>query len=225
MIQVSALSKSYNEGERRCEVLRDLDFSAEKGRSYAIIGESGSGKSTFLSLLAGLDHVDSGTLNILGYPLHSLAAAERAAFRKKHLSLVFQEFHLFEHLSAEENVALACEIAEIKNWKQRSRECLEQVGLAARSKHKPSQLSGGEKQRVALARAFATEPDLLIADEPTGNLDPHTAEEVMSLLWQLVLSQQMTLILVTHNHKLAEHCHHIHELREGKLHHHPHSSL
>ena len=218
MIQVSSLCKSFHQGGRPLKVLSELNFTAETGHSYAIIGESGSGKSTFLNLLAGLDQADSGIVNILCHPLHKMAAHERADFRKKHLGLVFQEFHLFEHLSAIENVALALEIAGLDQRTSKSQEALEQVKLSQRCHHKPSELSGGEKQRVAIARAFATRPELLIADEPTGNLDPETSHEVMNLLWELVKSHNMTLILVTHNHKLAQHCHHIQELRHGTLH-------
>ncbi|MCY4444653.1 MAG: ABC transporter ATP-binding protein [Proteobacteria bacterium] len=225
-IHIKNLCKTFKQPKHTITVLDHLDFQGFDSESAAIIGQSGSGKSTFLSLIAGLDDADSGEIILLDQSLQSMDTTQRALFRRDHIGMIFQEFHLMDHLSAQENVALALEIAQTRTQPQKmskasiaslSLQALADVGLADRCHHLPSELSGGEKQRVAIARAFVTQPKILIADEPSGNLDPDTGEGVMEILWKLVKKRHMTLILVTHNPLLAKKCHKIYTLKKGKL--------
>lgn len=217
MIRVEHLKKSYVQGNNAIHVLKDISFDVKKGESIAILGKSGSGKSTFLSLIAGLDQADSGVINIDQLDLVKLNEEQLTEYRAKKLGIIFQQFHLMDHLTALENVKLALDIAKIKNSQQVAKEFLDEVGLNGRYDHLPSQLSGGEKQRVAMARAICVRPDLLLADEPSGNLDEDTADFVMNLLFSLVKKHQQTLILVTHDNELATRCNKIYRLEEGML--------
>jgi putative ABC transport system ATP-binding protein len=187
-------------------ILSDVSFSIGKGESVAIVGASGAGKSTLLALLAGLDLPSSGRICLNGVALTSLDEDGRAELRAANVGFVFQSFHLVPSLNALENVMLPLELAGNASPKRSARKILEQVGLKERVSHYPSQLSGGEMQRVAIARAFATEPAVLFADEPTGNLDSRTGEHIMDLMFELNRSSSTTLLLVTHDKALAARC-------------------
>ncbi len=188
-----------------------------EGETVAIVGQSGSGKSTLLSLLAGLDRPTRGQVRIAGQDIAALSEDELTAFRARHLSIVFQQFHLMSFLSALENVSLPLEIAAETGSLGQARRTLEAVGLAHRLEHLPSQLSGGEKQRVAIARAMVTRPKILLADEPSGNLDSETGAQVMETLFNQVRSSRMAMVLVTHNDELASRCDRKLRLVNGKL--------
>ena len=215
---IDKISKTYSQGGKKIEVLHRLILKVKKGETVAILGQSGSGKSTFLSLLAGLDQPDFGSIEIDGTDLTKLKQEDLAHFRSKNLGIVFQQYHLMSNLTALENVALPLELQRQKEAETKARKALEQVGLSHRLSHLPSELSGGECQRVALARAIVTKPSLILADEPSGNLDGNTGKEVMNLLFKLCREHKQTLILVTHNHELAKLCDRCLELRDGRLH-------
>ena len=211
------LSKVVTSSEAELTILDDVSLSIERGSSIAILGASGSGKSTLLSLLAGLDLPSHGEVVLAGNALNQLNEDERAALRGEHVGFVFQSFQLLDSLTALENVMLPLELAGRRDARQRAKELLERVGLAARTSHYPQQLSGGEQQRVAIARAFASEPAILFADEPTGNLDATTGERITDLLFDLNLQQQTTLVLVTHDARLAARCSNTLQMQAGKL--------
>lgn len=211
------VSKHLNGPAGRIDILEHLELAVQPGDSVAIVGASGSGKTTLLGLLAGLDLPSSGRILLDGHPLHAMDEEARAALRRQRVGFVFQSFHLLPALSAEENVLLPLELAGDAQARERAREALDAVGLAGRRRHYPYQLSGGEQQRVALARAFVHQPQLLFADEPTGNLDPHTGKDVADLLFELNRQHATTLILVTHDHHLAQRCQRTLVLREGRL--------
>ena len=215
---IDKISKTYSQGGKKIEVLYRLSLKVKKGETVAILGQSGSGKSTFLSLLAGLDQPDFGNIEIDGTDLTKLKQEDLAHFRSKNLGIVFQQYHLMSNLTALENVSLPLELQRQKDAETKARKALEQVGLSHRLSHLPSELSGGECQRVALARAMDTKPSLILADEPSGNLDGNTGKEVMNLLFKLCREHEQTLILVTHNHELAKLCDRCLELRDGRLH-------
>lgn len=215
-VSIEKLQKSYRQGESSVEALRGIDASAATGELVAILGASGSGKSTLLGLLAGLDSPSAGRVLIDGTDLYALSDAERTKFRARHISLVFQQFHLLPHLTALENVGLPLEILGRPD-PERARHWLEAVGLGPRMNHTPSQLSGGECQRVAIARALITEPKLLLADEPSGNLDGETAAAVMDLFFQTVREKKITCFLVTHNEELAERCDRVLRIQRGRV--------
>lgn len=198
-------------------ILHDITFSMAAGASLAITGSSGSGKSTLLGLLAGLDIPTSGNILLAGYHLHEMTEDERAAIRAKLIGFVFQSFQLLDTLTALENVSLPLELKGYKHARQQAYTLLERVGLQHRIKHYPKQLSGGEQQRVAIARAFAANPKILLADEPTGNLDTHTGAHISDLLFELNQEQQTTLILVTHEERLAKRCQQSIHLEAGQL--------
>jgi putative ABC transport system ATP-binding protein len=200
------LSKKYQQGDRKVQVFSDLNLELSEGQSLAIVGPSGSGKSTLLSLLAGLDQPDQGEIQFKGRDLTKLTADELSELRKKNISMVYQQFHLFKHLTALENVALPLELLGEEGARDKAKELLEQVGLKDRVTHFPHELSGGECQRVAIARALIHKPDLILADEPSGNLDVKTGEQVMNLMFDLVKKQGTSIVLVTHNPQLAELC-------------------
>ena len=207
LLQVENLGKSYAQPDGEpLVVLKGAALSLAAGETLAITGQSGSGKSTLMALLAGLDRPDSGRILVAGRDLVGMAEAELTRFRAGHIGIVFQQFHLMPHLSAEENVSLPLELLGRPCPPEAIDALLDRVGLGARRRHLPGQLSGGECQRVAIARALAVAPDLLLADEPTGNLDAGTGREVADLLFRLVAEQRMTLIVVTHNQELAERC-------------------
>ncbi len=211
------LSKVVNSSEAELTILDNVSLSIERGSSVAILGASGSGKSTLLSLLAGLDLPSSGEVELAGKALNQLDEDERAALRGDQVGFVFQSFQLLDSLTALENVMLPLELAGRRDARKRASDLLERVGLAARTSHYPQQLSGGEQQRVAIARAFASEPVILFADEPTGNLDAATGERITDLLFDLNLQQQTTLVLVTHDARLAARCSNTLQMQAGKL--------
>jgi putative ABC transport system ATP-binding protein len=205
LIQVRALTKSIDTGTHRVEILRGIDLEIPKGQFAAIMGPSGSGKSTLLGLLAGLDSPTSGQVILDGEDITHLGEDDMALLRGRKIGFVFQSYHLIPTLTAEENVLLPMELAgQNSGGRARARELLERVGLAGRFDHYPVQLSGGEQQRVALARAFALRPPILLADEPTGNLDSTTGRAVLNLLLDLNREQGTTMVLVTHEASLAE---------------------
>jgi putative ABC transport system ATP-binding protein len=211
------LKKSFGQGESRIEVLKGINLEIEAGETLALTGKSGSGKSTMLSLLAGLDSVDVGDILIDGNNISRMSEKELANFRAKNLGIVFQQFHLISTLTALENVLLPLELLKIPNSMDLSKSLLDSVGLSHRAHHLPSELSGGECQRVALARALAISPSLLLADEPSGNLDEETGEKVMDLLFKMVRETKTTLILVTHDPDLAKRCSRVVHLEYGSL--------
>lgn len=206
MIKVTNLLKRVPVADGELEILKGINLNIERGESIAIVGVSGSGKSTLLGLLAGLDTASSGDVVIDGVSLASLDEDSRAALRAQKIGFVFQSFQLLPALTAIENVMLPLELAGVSHAQLRAQEYLEKVSLGHRLDHYPTQLSGGEQQRVAIARAFAARPAILFADEPTGNLDAATAENIIKLLFDLNAQEGTTLILVTHDQRLANAC-------------------
>ncbi len=206
IIRVENLTKVVDSGFAHIQILENLNFSIKAGESIAIVGASGSGKSTLLGLMAGLDLPSSGEIYFKEQNLGSLSEDQRARLRAKFVGFVFQNFYLVPGLNVLENVMLPLEISKIAHAKDRAESYLSKVGLEHRLNHLPKQLSGGEQQRVALARAFVTEPAILFADEPTGNLDQHTGHQIIDLLFSLNQASDTTLILVTHDEMLATKC-------------------
>jgi putative ABC transport system ATP-binding protein len=217
IIRASALTKIVKSGDDPLTILDGVSFAVEAGASIAIVGASGSGKTTLLGLLAGLDRPTSGEIHIDGQALSTLDEDARAAMRQRLLGFVFQSFQLLPALTALENVMLPLELAGADDAEARARTWLDRVGLARRVTHYPRQLSGGEQQRVAIARAFAGEPKLLMADEPTGNLDGATGVEVADLMFRLNREHGTTLVLVTHDLTLAARCGRRLSLAAGRL--------
>jgi lipoprotein-releasing system ATP-binding protein len=219
-VRAAGLTKTYQDGVRRVEVLKGIDLAIEPGELVAIVGPSGSGKSTLLHLLGALDRPDAGTVEIGGRSLAGLSGAELAAFRNQTIGFVFQFHQLLPDFTALENVMLPGRIAgrDPKGVLERARGLLLEVGLGERLDHFPNQLSGGERQRVALCRALALEPPLLLADEPTGNLDPESGETVFELMLSLQARHRTTGVLVTHNPEIARRCTRILRLEGGSLH-------
>ena len=211
------LSKVVTSTEGELTILHDLSLVLASGDSLAIVGSSGSGKSTLLGLLAGLDLPSSGSVMLAGNDLASLDEDQRARIRAEHVGFVFQSFQLLDSLNALENVMLPLELEGHADARQRARTLLERVGLGQRLTHYPRQLSGGEQQRVAIARAFVAEPAVLFADEPTGNLDSHTGERISDLLFELNKERGATLVLVTHDERLAHRCQRLIRLEGGHL--------
>ncbi len=211
------LSKEFSVPTGTLTVLSDINIRITRGASCAIVGASGSGKSTLLGLLAGLDVPSSGRCIVDGADLSVLDEDARARFRNRQVGFVFQQFHLLQTLTAHENVLLPLELAYRDKPDEIADATLARVGLSARRDHLPRQLSGGEQQRVALARAFCMQPALLFADEPTGNLDAHTAANVIDLLFEMNLETGTTLVLVTHDEVLAKRCSHVIALEAGRL--------
>ena len=218
VILATKLVKTVGDATSPISILRDLNLSVSLGESIAIVGSSGSGKSTLLGLLAGLDNPSSGSVTVEGVPFSGLDEDARAAVRGKRMGFVFQSFQLLSTMTALENVMLPLQLANRRDAKQIAAETLAKVGLADRLTHYPKQLSGGEQQRVAIARAFAPQPSILFADEPTGNLDIATGERIIDLLFSLNQASNSTLILVTHDEKLARRCERVLTLRDGQLH-------
>jgi putative ABC transport system ATP-binding protein len=205
LIQVRALTKSINTGTHRVEILKGIDLEIPRGQFAAIMGPSGSGKSTLLGLLAGLDSPTSGQVLLDGEDITQLSEDRMAVLRGQKIGFVFQSYHLIPTLTAEENVLLPMELAgRDRGGRARARELLDRVGLKDRFDHYPVQLSGGEQQRVALARAFALRPPILLADEPTGNLDSATGEVVLELILTLHREENTTMVMVTHEQALAD---------------------
>ena len=206
IIVVKGLGKSVRLGQESLTILEGIDLQVNSGETVALVGASGSGKSTLLGLLAGLDLPSLGSIEILGKSLGELDEEGRARLRAEQIGFVFQSFLLLPTMTALENVMLPAELRGERDCEPRARELLAAVGLGERLHHLPPRLSGGEQQRVAIARAFMTRPSLLLADEPTGNLDSKTGEKVIELLFELNRKHGTTLVVVTHDHQLAERC-------------------
>ena len=217
ILKIHELEKTYTSGSKKLTVLHDISFEIEKGDTFSIVGPSGSGKTTLLGLCAGLDHPDSGTIELCGQNLQDLNEDERAQLRNKEVGFIFQNFQLLPTLTALENVIVPLELQGAKNAAKVGMELLDKVGLADRFHHYPSQLSGGEQQRVALARAFSNRPSILFADEPTGNLDEETGENVIQLLFQLNKEAGTTLVIISHDLDLANRTQQILRLKGGKI--------
>ena len=206
IVATQALSQRVVTGEGHLDILSDVDLVVKSGETLAIVGASGSGKSTLLGLLAGLDQSSSGDIWLLGQRLNDLDEDARARLRAGRVGFVFQSFQLLPALTALENILLPLELIGANDAHARAKHWLMRVGLSARATHHPRQLSGGEQQRIAIARAFATDPNVLFADEPTGNLDADTGANIINLLFELNASAHTTLLLVTHDDALASRC-------------------
>ncbi|PCJ45593.1 MAG: ABC transporter [Moraxellaceae bacterium] len=216
-ISIDSLHKAIELNQQTINILSDINLDIALGESIAISGSSGSGKSTLLGLMAGLDDASSGTIMLMQHSLSTMTEDQRAQVRAKHVGFVFQSFQLLPNLTATENVMLPLEVLNQKNALQQATSMLERVGLSHRLTHYPKQLSGGEQQRVALARAFVTQPDILFADEPTGNLDTKTGDNIVDLLFELNQEINTTLVLVTHDERLASRCSRTLRLEAGRL--------
>lgn len=217
VLRVEKLGKAVPSGERMLTILHEIDFAVAAGESMAIVGASGSGKSTLLGLMAGLDLPTTGEVWLAGQALSVLDEDGRAALRGRELGFVFQSFHLLPTLTAQENAMLPLELLGLPGPREAAEAMLARVGLADRLLHYPKHLSGGEQQRVALARAFAVRPKLLLADEPTGNLDAATGQQVIDLMFEMNAEQGTTLVLVTHDETLAQRCGRVLKLAAGRL--------
>jgi putative ABC transport system ATP-binding protein len=217
ILHLHQVGKIYRSGNRELKVLDDVSFSVEKGATLSIVGPSGSGKTTLLGLCAGLDRASSGNVELNGIRLNDLNEDQLADVRNRYVGFIFQNFQLLPTLTALENVMVPLELRGEKNIKSRALDLLDKVGLADRGHHYPTQLSGGEQQRVSLARAFSNQPQILFADEPTGNLDAETSEKVEKLLFDLNKEAGTTLILVTHNLELAAKTQTIVRIKGGKI--------
>ncbi|MDP4262406.1 MAG: ABC transporter ATP-binding protein [Bacteroidota bacterium] len=217
ILNIQNLSKSYSSAGRVLTVLHDINFSISPGSTLAIVGPSGSGKTTLLGLCAGLDKSSTGTVELNKIRLDQLTEDQRAQVRNRYVGFIFQNFQLLPTLTALENVMVPLELRREKNVRAQAIDLLGKVGLADRVHHYPSQLSGGEQQRVSLARAFSNRPLILFADEPTGNLDAETSDQVIQLLFDLNREAGTTLVIVTHNMELVSHTHRIIRLRGGSM--------
>jgi putative ABC transport system ATP-binding protein len=217
ILNVNNLRKTYTSGSKNLTVLDAISFSIEAGDTFAIVGPSGSGKTTLLGLCAGLDRSDEGTIRLCGEELGTLNEDERALLRNQKVGFIFQDFQLLSTLTALENVSVPMELQGAPHAAKTAMALLEKVGLGDRHDHYPTQLSGGEQQRVALARAFSNAPDILFADEPTGNLDEETGEKVIKLLFDLNKEMGTTLVIVTHDLDLAHRNNHVLRLKGGKI--------
>jgi putative ABC transport system ATP-binding protein len=216
-ISLSGVNLSLGSGAGRVHILKNIGLTIGRGEAVGLTGPSGSGKSTLLMVMAGLERPDSGTVTVAGHDIGALDEDALARFRGRQVGIVFQSFHLIPTMTAVENVAVPLELAGARNPFARAAAELEAVGLGARCGHYPAQLSGGEQQRVALARALAPSPAILVADEPTGNLDESTGKEIIDLMFARFEAQAMTLVLVTHDVTLARHCDRVIRLRSGHV--------
>ena len=217
ILAVRGLCKDVQDASGKLAILRDISFTLEAGQTAAIVGASGSGKSTLLGILAGLDTPSGGSVHLAGQDLFALDEDQRAALRARHVGFVFQSFQLMPNLTALENVMLPLELADVPDARAQATAMLHRVGLGERLQHRPKVLSGGEQQRVALARAFVVQPDLLLADEPTGSLDHATGAAIMDLMFALNREQGTTLVLVTHDRQLAARCERRLTIEAGQL--------
>lgn len=219
VLRCSGLAKSFGSGEMQVEVLRNLELEVARGESVAVVGASGCGKSTLLHLLAGLDRPDEGTVEIGGRRIDGLADSEQAQLRNRSLGFVYQMHHLLPEFSALENVTMPPLIGgmSVEEASEKAAELLKRVDMGDRLQHRPGELSGGERQRVAVCRALVMDPDVVLADEPTGNLDPHTAHEVFDLMKQLNAERGIALVLVTHDEALAKAMQTGYRLSEGQV--------
>lgn len=216
-IRLDDVHLSLGSGAGRVHILKGFSFEVERGTSLGLIGPSGSGKSTLLMVIGGLERADSGVVEIAGQSFEKLSEDQLAVFRGTHIGIVFQSFHLIANMTALENVAVPLELAGVSDAFDRARSELESVGLGERVTHYPSELSGGEQQRVAIARALAPRPAILIADEPTGNLDDETGQEIANLMFKIQKERGMTLVLVTHDGGLANSCERVVAIRSGEI--------
>ncbi len=217
VIALKDVHLTLGEGAGRVHILKGIDLQIEKGTSVGLVGPSGSGKSTLLMVMAGLERSDAGTVNIAGSELGPLSEDQLAQFRGRNVGIIFQSFHLVPNMTALENVAVPLELSGDRNAFDKARNELEAVGLGHRLHHYPAQLSGGEQQRVAVARALVTEPQILIADEPTGNLDDDTGAQIVELMFAAQRDRKTTLVLVTHDPGLAERCDRVIRVRSGEI--------
>ncbi|MGC1464649.1 MAG: ABC transporter ATP-binding protein [Pseudolabrys sp.] len=216
-IALAGINLSLGQGAARVHILKDIDLNIGRGEAIGLVGPSGSGKSTLLMAMAGLERPDTGSIAVAGEDLNKLDEDALARFRGRNVGIVFQSFHLIPTMTAIENVAVPLELAGAAAPEQTARRELAAVGLAERLHHYPAQLSGGEQQRVALARALAPDPAILVADEPTGNLDEDTGKQIIDLLFAGHARRGTTLILVTHDHALAARCDRVVRLRSGRV--------
>ncbi len=219
ILEINKLCKTFQTtaNHEPVEVLKDLNLQMELGDTLAILGQSGSGKSTLLTLLAGLDGPSSGSIVLNGQNMQKLSEEQLSKFRAQNIGIIFQQFHLMSHLTALENVSLPLDLFKDKAAIAKANSALEQVGLAKRKDHFPHQLSGGECQRVAIARAMVVRPAILLADEPTGNLDSTTGAYVTDMIFDLVKEHHMTMLFVTHNEQLAKRCGREKRLQGGRF--------
>ena len=219
MIEVQGLGKSFQSGRERLEVLRDIDLSIGRGGRVAVVGASGAGKTTFMHILGGLDHPSTGSVRFEGKDIFSLKGPALDAFRNRTIGFVFQFHQLLPEFTALENVMMPALIARQspRDAAPQAETLLREVGLGARLSHKPGQLSGGEQQRVAIARALIMSPQLLLADEPTGNLDSRTSDDIYRLLQQLHRERGLTMVIVTHNEGLAQRLDRVVHMEDGRL--------
>jgi putative ABC transport system ATP-binding protein len=216
-LKLENLVKNYQQGDTEIHVLKGLTAEIKDSEVVAVVGQSGSGKSTLLSLLAGLDRPTSGKILVAGQEISQMSETEMTQFRGRKIGIVFQQFHLFPHLTAVENVMLPLEIWNESNRDERAHKILDQMGLSHRLHHFPNQMSGGECQRVAIARALVVKPQILLADEPSGNLDTSTGQKVMDVFFDVVRANKVTTVLVTHSEALAERCDRQIRIENGKL--------
>lgn len=217
ILTVTSVFKEVKMNTKQLSILQNINLEVNAGDTLAIVGASGSGKSTLLSLIAGLDLPTKGEILLKGKALHRMNEEQRSEVRALHVGFVFQQFLLVNSLTALENIMLPAELANIPNAEKEARELLTKVNLADRADHFPSQLSGGEQQRIAIARAFISKPDILFADEPTGNLDTRTGEHIANLLFEIHEQLGTTLVLVTHDNTLAKRCHKQVKMTSGNL--------
>ena len=217
MLILKSLTKSYLQGSQNIEIFENLNFHLSEGQRVAIMGKSGSGKSTLLSLISGIIKPDSGDICLNSTSYEKLSESELNDFRATHIGFIFQNFHLVSYLNALENVMLPAKVCNIPHPKEKAIKLLQSVGLSHRLNHIPAELSGGEKQRVAIARALIHNPKIILADEPSGNLDDETGNAVMDLLFELIKKNNTTLMLVTHSQAVAKRCEKTYNLVCGKL--------
>ena len=220
LLEAKHLHKIYNQGKRELHVLKGIDLKIEKGRIISVVGPSGAGKSTLLHLLGGLDEPSRGEVFLERVNIYKLSDDARAVIRNRRIGFVFQFYHLLSEFTAVENVMLPGLIANKQSkvvLRERAFKILDEVGLGARVSHKPSELSGGEQQRVAIARALINEPDIVFCDEPTGNLDSKTGEEICKLLWRLNKEKNQTLVIVTHEERITRGSDKVIHIQDGRL--------
>lgn len=217
IVRVENLSKTYGKGEAQVAALKNVSFSMERGQFGAVVGESGSGKSTLLNCVGGLDRADAGKVFIGDRDLFAMGEEERTIFRRQNIGFIFQSFHLIPELNVEQNIIFPLLLDYRKPEQTRVEEILEVLGLTNRRKHLPGQLSGGQQQRVAIARALAAKPAIILADEPTGNLDSRTSQDVLSLL--KISSQKLaqTIVMITHNEEIAQLADRIIRIEDGRI--------
>ncbi len=217
ILKVENLSKTYGKGEVRVKALKNASFSMERGEFGAVVGVSGSGKSTLLNCIGGLDEASAGKVYIGGRDLFAMGENERTIFRRQNIGFIFQSFHLIQELNVEQNIIFPLLLDYRKADQERVEEILEVLGLENRRKHLPGQLSGGQQQRVAIGRALITRPALVLADEPTGNLDSQSSQDVMDLLCKASRHYQQTILMITHNMDLTPSADRVFQVTDGKL--------